>query len=67
MGLLKTKVWSAWDIALLKWSSILFGMILGAYSSVFVKRFLWVFIVLIAILAIRPVYSYWFSKDIKNN
>jgi hypothetical protein len=59
MKLLKTKTWTVLDLGLLKWSAILFGMILGAFLSGFVKKNIWVFLSLVLILAIKPVYSYW--------
>lgn len=62
MGIFKTKVWSAVDIGLLKWCCVLFGMILGAYFSNFVKQYLWIFIALTIVFAIRPIYCYWFKK-----
>jgi hypothetical protein len=37
MKLLRTKVWYWWDIALLKWSALLFGMIFGALFTDLVK------------------------------
>ena len=58
----KTKVWSPIDIGLLKWASILFGMILGAYLNAFVKQHLWVFILLTVVFTVRPLYSYWIKK-----
>ena len=63
MGIFKTKMWSAVDLMLLKWSSVLFGMIIGAYWGVFVKQYLWVFIVLVIVFGARPLYSYW-AKDL---
>jgi putative Mn2+ efflux pump MntP len=62
MGIFKTKTWSAVDIMFLKWSSALFGMIVGAYVSNFVKQYLWVFIVLVIVFGLKPLYSYWFKK-----
>lgn len=62
MGLYKTKIWLPLDIAFLKWASILFGMILGAYLSSFVKQYLWIFILLIIAFSIRIIYSYCFKK-----
>jgi putative Mn2+ efflux pump MntP len=62
MGIFKTKTWSAVDIMLLKWSSVLFGMIIGAYVSSFVKQFLWLFIALVIVFGLKPLYSYWFKK-----
>jgi putative Mn2+ efflux pump MntP len=62
MGILKTKTWPAVDIMLLKWSSALFGAIVGAYVSNFVKQYLWLFIVLVIAFGLRPLYSYWFKN-----
>jgi hypothetical protein len=59
MKLLRTKVWPAVDIALLKWCCILVGMIAGAYLADFTKRYLWVFAVGAVLLAIRPAMLYF--------
>lgn len=59
MGIFKTKIWSAADLVLLKLSSVLFGVIIGAYLSNFVKQFLWIFIVLVIALGLRPLRTYW--------
>ena len=59
MQILRTKEWTVLDIGLLKWASIFFGMILGAYLSGFVRHNIWLFISLVVILAIKPVFSYW--------
>ena len=59
MKLYRTKEWTMLDIGLLKWSCIFFGMILGAYTSIFVKNNLWIFIALVVILAIKPIISYF--------
>ena len=61
MAIFKTKMWSAGDIVLLKWSCILFGMIIGAYLSNLVKQYLLIFIVLIILSGLKPLYSYWFE------
>ena len=62
MGIFKTKTWSAFDLMLIKWSAAFFGMIIGAYVSNFVKQYLWLFIILVIVLGLRPLYSYWFKK-----
>ncbi len=60
MGFLKPpKVWTNADLGLLKWSSIFFGLIIGAYISHIVKDYLWLFIVVTAALAVRPTIHYW--------
>lgn len=62
MSIFKTKVWSPLDIGLLKWYCMLFGMILGAYLSYFVKQYLLIFIILTIVFAVRPFYAYWIKK-----
>ena len=46
-----------WDMALIKTTLIVFGIIIGAYISTFVKQYLWyfvgAFVVLYAILLYR--------------
>ena len=59
MELFRTKEWTVLDIGLLKWASIFFGMILGAFFSGFVRHNIWYFILLVVILAIKPLVSYW--------
>jgi len=59
MKLFRTKVWPWFDIALLKWSSILFGMIAGAYLADFTKRYLLCIAAAAVLLAIRPALSYF--------
>ena len=62
MKLFKSKVWSVVDIGLLKWSCILSGMIAGAYLADFTKRHVWMFVVAVVVLAIKPTISY-FGED----
>jgi hypothetical protein len=62
MGIFRTKVWWWGDIGLLKWSSLLFGMIAGAWLADFVKQNLWIFVVIAIALAIRPGIAY-FQED----
>lgn len=59
MKLLRTKTWWWCDIALLKWSCILFGMVAGAYFADFVMRNVWVFLVVAWLLAIKPAICYF--------
>jgi uncharacterized membrane protein len=58
MKIWKSKIWLPVDIVLLKWSSILFGMIVGSYCAPFIREHLWAFIVAVLLLAIRPTASY---------
>ena len=59
MKLLRTKIWCWTDIALLKWSALLVGIVLGAYFHEFVTRYAWVIIISALLLAFRPAVSYW--------
>jgi hypothetical protein len=56
---IKTKLWKPSDLACLKWSCIFFGMILGAYLSDWITRYLWFFVIAVIVLAIKPVVSYF--------
>ena len=58
MKLFKDKKYSVMDIGLIKWSCILFGMVLGAYLVDFVLSYVWLFIIAAFILAIKPIVSY---------
>ncbi len=59
MKLFRTKVWPWFDIALLKWSCILAGMIAGAYCANFTKRHLLFIAAAALLMAIRPAVSYF--------
>jgi hypothetical protein len=59
MKLFRNKVWSWFDIGLLKWSSILVGVIVGAYLHEYVMPYVWVILGAAVLLAIRPATSYW--------
>jgi hypothetical protein len=58
----KDKMYSVLDIGLIKWSCVLFGMVLGAYLADFVLGYLWLFIVVALLLAIKPIISYFMEK-----
>lgn len=62
----RTKEWTVLDIGLLKWASIFFGMILGAFFSGFIRHNIWYFIFLVVILAIKPLVSYWKNWFVQN-
>ena len=47
------------DIALIKWSSILFGMILGAFVHEYVRKNIWFFAFFVLLLAIKPAYTHF--------
>jgi len=58
MTLFRSKVWSPVDIALLKWSCVFFGMVVGAYLYAFIKAYVWVFVSVAILLGIKPTVSY---------
>jgi hypothetical protein len=62
MKLFKDKKYSVLDIGLIKWSCILFGMVFGAYLADFVLGYMWLFIVVALLLAIKPIISYFMEK-----
>ncbi len=59
MRLLRTKVWYWWDVWMLKWCCLLFGMVVGAYIADIVKGYIWWFVVGAILLAIRPAITYF--------
>lgn len=59
MRFFEPRVWTVWDIGCLKWSSILFGAVLGAYFSSFVMAYVWVFVLGFAVFAVRPILMYF--------
>jgi len=59
MKLLKPKAWCWYDIALLKWSCILFGMVAGSYFADIVSGNVVWFLLLAILFAIRPAITYF--------
>jgi hypothetical protein len=59
MILLRTKIWRWYDISLLKWGVLLFGMIAGAYFHDFVMQHVWVILIAAVLLVIRPTIAYF--------
>jgi len=59
MNLFRDQKYSVIDIGLIKWSCILFGMVIGAYFSEFTLRYVWLFIIVALVLAIKPVVTYF--------
>ncbi len=55
----KTKKLNVWDIALVKIGAMIFGLILGAYIPLFIRQYLAVFIVLLILFSIKPVYAFF--------
>jgi putative Mn2+ efflux pump MntP len=62
MKLFKTIEWSPANLGCFKWANILFGMIIGAYLSGFVKEYVWIFITLVVILSIKVMIFYFSDK-----
>ena len=54
----RTKRLTFWDIGLIKWSSIFFGAIVGAYLAGFVKKNIIWMIVITIVLAIKPIVKF---------
>lgn len=59
MKIWKNTVWSPWALGSLKWSSILFGVIVGAFFPDFVSQHLWAFIAAVVLLAIKPLATFF--------
>jgi hypothetical protein len=59
MTFLKTRSWTAGEIVCLKWGSLLAGAVVGAYISDLVKQYVWLFVISVVILAIKPVSGYF--------
>jgi hypothetical protein len=59
MKLLRTKIWSWYDIGLLKWSVLLFGIIVGAYFHDFVMQHVLAILIAAVLLVIRPAIAYF--------
>jgi uncharacterized membrane protein YoaK (UPF0700 family) len=59
MKLLINKHWEWYDIALLKWSAFLFGVVAGGYFSSFIRDYLLLLLPVAVILAIRPAMAYF--------
>ncbi len=66
MKLFEPRVWSVLDLACLKWSSILFGAIAGAYFPDFVRTYVWVFVVAFVLLGIRPTMVFYGARRSHN-
>ncbi len=59
MALLRTNIWNWWDLVVLKWCCLFFGMLVGAYFHEVVMENFWVILLAAIILAIRSVFVYW--------
>jgi hypothetical protein len=59
MKLFRTKIWTWWDIGILKWCCVLFGMFAGAYFHELLLPNVWIVLLAAVILAIRPAIVYF--------
>jgi cytochrome c biogenesis protein CcdA len=59
MKLFRTKIWNWRDVLMLKWGAFLFGIAAGAYFHGCVMPYLWIIIVVAALLIIRPAIAYF--------
>ena len=62
MIVFKSKVYTAFELVVLKVCVMCVGLIIGAYLAPYVKRFLWPLAVLGAVAYLRAMYYYWSSK-----
>jgi hypothetical protein len=63
MRFFRTKVWWWFDIGLIKWSALLFGVAVGAYFADFVRQYALVFIFAAIAFAVRPTYKYFDDNE----
>jgi hypothetical protein len=59
MRLFISKFWNWWDIAILKWCCLLYGIAVGAYFHEVVMPYIWVVLLAAILLTIRPAIAYW--------
>ena len=59
MKLLITKVWNWWDVAILKWCCMLYGVAAGVYFHELLNQYIGIILVAAVILTIRPAIAYW--------
>lgn len=63
MKWIRPRVWKWTEIAQLKWSAVLFGMVTGAYLTDIVKQYAIALILLAVLLAIRPLVYFFKDSD----
>jgi len=59
MKLLRTKIWNWWDVVILKWCCLFYGIVIGAYWRDFVMQYVWILLIVAVLLTIRPAIAYW--------
>ena len=55
MNIFKPRVWSIWEIASVKWGSVLFGVIVGMYLADYLKGYIWLLVLGCVALSIWPI------------
>jgi hypothetical protein len=63
MNFFKSKRWPFGDILLLKLYCVVLGIIIGGYISSVVKGYLWLFIIVAVVMAVRLCYFYFLKED----
>lgn len=63
MRLFRATLWPFWEIATLKLYCVVVGMIIGAYIGAAVREYLWIFVLVAVVLAIRLCYFYFIKGD----
>lgn len=58
----KIKKMTFWDMALIKYTCIFLGLIIGAYISGFVRQYIWLFLILFIAGYITAVYRFFIKK-----
>lgn len=58
----RSEAMTLWDIGVLKIYSVLFGILVGAYSAPFVMRNVWWFLVPLVVLGGRGGYRWFTAK-----
>jgi hypothetical protein len=58
----KIKKMTFWDMALIKYTAMFFGLIIGAYISGFVRQYIWLFLILFIAGYITAVYRFFMKK-----
>lgn len=56
------KNFNIWDLAMIKWVGILFGLLVGAYFPDFIKKNATILIIIIVLIGIRLAYKMLFKK-----
>jgi hypothetical protein len=58
----KIKNLTYWDIGLIKWGSMIFGVIMVKLFPQILKINVWWYVLIMMIFMIKPLYVFWFKK-----